>query len=190
MDKMKKLNRFAVLDIEALFIPLEGEVPVSELACAVIDMERGVLDTFHRLVSPSRTAEGVHEKFLEKEVYENVCGLSRDVLSKEGWCVEEVSRDLENFMKKHEGVAWVARDPTLENRVLRQWGIEIVSVVEVLHCLQPRFGKCLFVKKNRPLAVRKWAETHMCPHHHNGARHCAIADVMEECSWLWQFQKG
>jgi inhibitor of KinA sporulation pathway (predicted exonuclease) len=178
-------NGFVFVDVETLFVPRDGILPLSELACLVVDVDMNFVTSFHRFLIPDRLPCTGEEMEKSEFVKTHITGLSVEMLHKFGQTTSHVRNDFMIFSRQYSHMTWVARDPSLEKRLFQEWDISHVVVHEVLDFVRPDMYGTLFRKTQRPQTLRQMADMHSCACH--AGFHCAMADVVEEYLWVWYF---
>lgn len=182
--------KLVFMDVEASFVPRDGAVPVTEIACLVMDEYKTIINSFHRHVQPERIPLTGEEQDLAKHVYDHITGLSMNSLLDNGVSTGTAQQELKTWIQDHSlstETVWVARDPGLEQRVVRDWRIDIPPLREVLDLLPPYYAMNLYSKHTRPQNLRQIANHYHCGLHEKASCHCAMADVMEEFFWIRHF---
>lgn len=174
--------RFIFIDFEAAFVPVSPKdpIPVTEIGCIVVEYapEMKILAQFHEIIKPHVFPINPKDRVNFNYVGKNITGLHYPYLTRAGKNIMNVIYEFRKFINEWRDIKILARDPTLENKILLQWGIED-HVEEVLDYIDESMKTTLYYKHSRPsLCI-----TEECIHHETGY-HCAKRDVMEIALWI------
>ncbi len=200
MANAREVRRSPTLHVgdEVIIVDVESSDSMfwlSEIAAIVCRVEAGgsgdqqltILDQFHVLIAPPClwTQLSYSVQLLVSGIAANVTGLPWNILEAEGVPYLKGMHAFHQFMKRHSTAKKVARDPRLEQQLLKRCDIE-----EACTYLRCPFDELFILKRHRPEQVKHLCCVEFTCNHHttlvnsNEPPHCALADVMEIRVWL------